>query len=155
MSYPPIDQKDTYPQSAPGENNDLRSGPGNNTFPQPAPGSNTYPQQNPEGSFDPMQQGQTHYVVHQQSMSTHLILFLVGFCFPPIWWVGSCFPKAETQQDFTWRKITRIMSCISIVFYIALIVFYAVFFVPATIRPSATNPQSATTVIFFFLRYQT
>jgi hypothetical protein len=64
----------------------------------------------------------------QVTMATGLILFLVGFCCFPCWWVGACclpVSSIRTKEDFTWRKVNRIMTALSIILLVVVIALYA------------------------------
>lgn len=43
------------------------------------------------------------------------ILFMFGFLFPPLWWIGSFFPRyVRTNVDYRWKKYNQLMSFVSL-----------------------------------------
>ena len=69
---------------------------------------------------------QSHYVVHENSIPTGLILFIVGLFVAPAWWVGACYPPPVTKDDFTWRKVNQVMTCVSVCGIVLLVVAWIV-----------------------------
>ncbi|CAH1757724.1 20816_t:CDS:2 [Entrophospora sp. SA101] len=60
------------------------------------------------------------------------ILFLLGFLFPPLWWLGSIYPRRPfTSSDFKWKYYNKLMSAFSsilIVGIIGILVWYLRFY---------------------------
>ena len=59
------------------------------------------------------------------------LLFIFGFMFPPLWWIGSIWPRRPRQRGGKmaerWQKLNRIMSIgFSVVLILAIIICVAV-----------------------------
>ena len=71
-----------------------------------------------------------NYVVYNShEIPLGMILFFVGFFCPPAWWIASgacCIGDPITKRDFTWRKINRIMTVLSLIACVVIAVLLAV-----------------------------
>ncbi|KAI7854953.1 hypothetical protein BDC45DRAFT_507333 [Circinella umbellata] len=62
-----------------------------------------------------------------------MVLFLFGFICPPLWWIGSCWPRHPREQGGKmaerWQKLNMIMSLgfsvILIIAFICIAVLYS------------------------------
>jgi len=50
------------------------------------------------------------------------VLFLFGFIFPPLWWIGSFFPRpSKSKLDYRWIKINRYVSVVSVLLVLGIV----------------------------------
>ncbi|KAL1919772.1 uncharacterized protein VTP21DRAFT_1703 [Calcarisporiella thermophila] len=57
-------------------------------------------------------------------------LFLFGFLFPPLWWIGAFYPRKSTaRSESRWKRHNQLMSVLGLLLIlgiIALLIWYAV-----------------------------
>ncbi|KAI9499425.1 hypothetical protein BDB00DRAFT_793910 [Zychaea mexicana] len=64
--------------------------------------------------------------------SIGILLFLFGFIFPPLWWIGACWPRHPRERAGKmaerWQKLNLIMSLsFSVILIIALIIVAVIY----------------------------
>ena len=105
------------------------------------PPAHNYPPQQGQTGFAPQQV----HILHDESLPTGLILFIVGFCCWFTWIIGAfCLGTPKTQREFMWRKINRIMTALSIVAILIIVIWYIVLF--AVIVPKSSSSTRSTRV---------
>ena len=65
-------------------------------------------------------------VLDTQSTPIGLILFIIGWCFPIAWFIGSCYPATITKEDKKWKKLNRIFTGICMAAFVLSIVLFAI-----------------------------
>ncbi|KAJ3087155.1 hypothetical protein HK102_011707 [Quaeritorhiza haematococci] len=116
--YPPAGQSQYYPPAG--------------SVPYPPGGAAQYPPAQYPGAPPPGAMYVQAPVVlvnkEENEFPIGLFLFLGGFCFTPLWWVGCCYPQPKNARDSMWRKVNIGMTVLSFLALVLIIVWYIVIF---------------------------